>query len=109
MSLIRADVIVTNSFHYFSNDEYPVGLLLHARAAGRGGFCPGVRRGEEVGMEPERISARSRHHAHWRFGEEATVGTQDLNSPFDYSCAHALTFTIRLSAKEEPRVEVALI
>jgi hypothetical protein len=31
----------------------------------------------------------------WRFGEES-VGTQDFNSPSDYSCPQVLTFTMRL-------------
>jgi hypothetical protein len=42
-------------FQCFSYDEYPDGLLLHACAAGRGGLCPRVCRGEEVGIEPERL------------------------------------------------------
>jgi hypothetical protein len=42
----------------------------------------------------------------WRFGEEATVGTQDLTSQSHCHYAHAITFTASLSVEEEPRVEV---
>ena len=38
-------------FQCFSNDEHPDGLLCHASTAGGHGVRPGVRCGEEVGME----------------------------------------------------------